>query len=41
MSTRQDSPQALTVTFAGPGRRSEVTATAGSPDRMSVREASF
>ncbi|MFF9718189.1 hypothetical protein ACF1DW_21765 [Streptomyces sp. NPDC014603] len=41
VSTRQTSPQALTVTFSGGRQRSEVTATAGSPDRVSVRETSF
>ncbi|MEN3585146.1 MULTISPECIES: hypothetical protein [unclassified Streptomyces] len=39
--TEQESPEALTVTFAGSGHRSEVTASSTPQDKASVRETSW
>ncbi|WP_406302269.1 hypothetical protein OH805_06685 [Streptomyces sp. NBC_00879] len=40
-STTQSAPDTLTVTFAGEGHRSEITASTVPSDRASVRETSF
>lgn len=41
VSTEQDTPETLTVTFAASRHRSEVTATTEPVDQASVRETSF